>query len=181
MPATFTPATVCHNRRRQMASQIQVGKPGLLRQLGFVSATALVISNMVGTGIFATTGFMAGDLGDPDAHPGALGGGRAVRAGRRAQLLRARHQFPQFRRRICLPDARLRTDLGIHDRLGLVLRRLLRAHRRRRAGLLGLPGLLLPRPASSRPSHTIGSGFFSADARRRASWWPACWCSASPS
>src|SRR5437773_2362756 len=38
---------------------------GLLRQLGFVSATALVISNMVGTGIFATTGFMAGDLGDP--------------------------------------------------------------------------------------------------------------------
>src|SRR5438094_9164765 len=37
---------------------------GLLRQLGFVSATALVISNMVGTGIFATTGFMAGDVGD---------------------------------------------------------------------------------------------------------------------
>jgi basic amino acid/polyamine antiporter, APA family len=36
---------------------------GLLRQIGFFSATALVISNMVGTGIFATTGFMAGDLG----------------------------------------------------------------------------------------------------------------------
>ncbi|MDQ6699000.1 MAG: amino acid permease [Acidobacteriota bacterium] len=35
----------------------------LLRQLGFFSATALVVSNMVGTGIFATTGFMAGDLG----------------------------------------------------------------------------------------------------------------------
>jgi basic amino acid/polyamine antiporter, APA family len=48
-----------------MISQLQVGKPSLLRQLGFVSATALVISNMVGTGIFATTGFMAGDLGDP--------------------------------------------------------------------------------------------------------------------
>src|SRR6478672_5276309 len=46
-----------------MISQLQVGKPSLLRQLGFVSATALVISNMVGTGIFATTGFMAGDLG----------------------------------------------------------------------------------------------------------------------
>jgi APA family basic amino acid/polyamine antiporter len=42
---------------------IQGSKPGLLRQLGFFSATALVISNMVGTGIFATTGFMAGDLG----------------------------------------------------------------------------------------------------------------------
>jgi APA family basic amino acid/polyamine antiporter len=36
---------------------------GLLRQLGFFSATALVISNMIGTGIFATTGFMAGQLG----------------------------------------------------------------------------------------------------------------------
>jgi APA family basic amino acid/polyamine antiporter len=37
----------------------------LLRQLGIVSATALVVSNMVGTGIFTTTGFLAGDLGDP--------------------------------------------------------------------------------------------------------------------
>ncbi len=48
-----------------MVTQLHTGKPaGLLRQLGFISATALVISNMVGTGIFATTGFMAGDLGD---------------------------------------------------------------------------------------------------------------------
>jgi APA family basic amino acid/polyamine antiporter len=38
-------------------------RPGLLRQIGFFSATALVISNMVGSGIFGTTGFMAGDLG----------------------------------------------------------------------------------------------------------------------
>ena len=43
--------------------KLQDSKPGLLRQIGFFSATALVISNMVGTGIFATTGFMAGDLG----------------------------------------------------------------------------------------------------------------------
>jgi basic amino acid/polyamine antiporter, APA family len=43
--------------------QTQSSKPGLLRQLGFFSATALVISNMVGSGIFGTTGFMAGDLG----------------------------------------------------------------------------------------------------------------------
>ena len=41
----------------------QASTPALLRQLGFFSATALVISNMVGTGIFATTGYMAGDLG----------------------------------------------------------------------------------------------------------------------
>src|SRR6266704_144703 len=36
----------------------------LLRQLGLVSATALVVSNMIGTGIFTTTGFMISDLGD---------------------------------------------------------------------------------------------------------------------
>ena len=47
MPTTPTPAA----------------KPGLLRQLGFFSATALVISNMVGIGIFTTTGYMAGQLG----------------------------------------------------------------------------------------------------------------------
>src|SRR5690349_21902755 len=41
----------------------QDSRPGLLRQIGFFSATALVISNMVGTAIFTTTGFMAGDLG----------------------------------------------------------------------------------------------------------------------
>src|SRR5215472_6541818 len=38
---------------------------GLLRQLGFFSAMALVISNMVGVGIFATPGLMAADLGSP--------------------------------------------------------------------------------------------------------------------
>src|SRR5947208_9672985 len=43
--------------------KMQDARPGLLRQIGFFSATALVISNMEGTGIFGTTGFMAGDLG----------------------------------------------------------------------------------------------------------------------
>jgi basic amino acid/polyamine antiporter, APA family len=38
-------------------------KPSLLRQLGVVSAAALVVSNMVGTGIFTSTGFLAGQLG----------------------------------------------------------------------------------------------------------------------
>src|SRR5579864_645725 len=41
----------------------QAPRGELLRQLGFFSSTALVISNMVGAGIFATTGIMAGDLG----------------------------------------------------------------------------------------------------------------------
>jgi len=35
----------------------------LLRQLGIISATALVISNMIGSGILTTTGFLAGELG----------------------------------------------------------------------------------------------------------------------
>ena len=42
------------------------GSPALLRQLGVVSATALVVSKMVGTGIFTTSGFLAGDLGAPN-------------------------------------------------------------------------------------------------------------------
>jgi APA family basic amino acid/polyamine antiporter len=36
----------------------------LLRQLGLVSATALVVSNMIGTGVFTTTGYLAQDLGE---------------------------------------------------------------------------------------------------------------------
>jgi APA family basic amino acid/polyamine antiporter len=46
-----------------MSAPSQATAPSLLRQIGFAGATALVISNMIGTGIFATTGFMAGDLG----------------------------------------------------------------------------------------------------------------------
>ena len=38
---------------------------GLERKLGTLGATALVVSNMIGVGIFTTTGFLAGDLGEP--------------------------------------------------------------------------------------------------------------------
>src|SRR3954451_6118014 len=51
------------SRSRMPSPKLQGSRPGLLRQIGFFSATALVISNMVGTGIFATTGFMAANLG----------------------------------------------------------------------------------------------------------------------
>ena len=37
---------------------------GLQRQIGLFSATVLVIANMVGTGIFTTSGFIMGELGD---------------------------------------------------------------------------------------------------------------------
>jgi basic amino acid/polyamine antiporter, APA family len=44
--------------------QVTTKPSGLLRQLGLVSATALVVSNMIGAGIWGTTGFMASALGD---------------------------------------------------------------------------------------------------------------------
>jgi len=37
--------------------------PSLKRELTTFSAIALVVANMIGTGIFTTTGFLAGDLG----------------------------------------------------------------------------------------------------------------------
>jgi APA family basic amino acid/polyamine antiporter len=36
-----------------------------VRPLGFVSATALVVANMIGTGVFTTSGFLLADLGSP--------------------------------------------------------------------------------------------------------------------
>ena len=50
-----------------MKANVPPARPALLRQLGVVSAMALVVSNMIGTGIFTTTGFLAGDLGSPKA------------------------------------------------------------------------------------------------------------------
>jgi APA family basic amino acid/polyamine antiporter len=50
----------------------------LLRQLGLFSATALVVSNMVGTGIFTTTGFLAADLGRPTMVLGIWLAGAAI-------------------------------------------------------------------------------------------------------
>ena len=40
---------------------------GLRRQIGFFSATILVVANMIGTGIFTTSGFIIQELGDPGA------------------------------------------------------------------------------------------------------------------
>ncbi len=39
--------------------------PGLIRGIGLRSATALVIANIIGAGIFTSTGFQAGALGHP--------------------------------------------------------------------------------------------------------------------
>jgi len=37
----------------------------LKREIGFFSATILVVANMIGTGIFTTSGFIMGELGNP--------------------------------------------------------------------------------------------------------------------
>jgi basic amino acid/polyamine antiporter, APA family len=42
-----------------------VTQVSLERRLGTLGATALVVSNMIGVGIFTTTGFLAGDLAQP--------------------------------------------------------------------------------------------------------------------
>ena len=70
LPDTCTPIALTYNVLVTQMKTDTYRKPGgsstaLLRQLGVVSATALVISNMVGTGIFTTSGFLAGDLGSP--------------------------------------------------------------------------------------------------------------------
>ena len=44
-----------------------IKKNGLKRELGLFSATALVVANMVGTGIFTTSGFIMAELGNPRA------------------------------------------------------------------------------------------------------------------
>jgi APA family basic amino acid/polyamine antiporter len=48
-----------------VAARASQPPPGLVRRLDTPSATALVVSNMIGVGIFTTSGFLAGDLGDP--------------------------------------------------------------------------------------------------------------------
>ena len=43
-----------------------MSEPKLVRRIGLVSATSIVVSNMIGTGIFTIPAFLAGDLGSPD-------------------------------------------------------------------------------------------------------------------
>ena len=123
--------------------QTQASKPGLLRQLGFFSATALVISNMVGTGIFATTGFMAGDLGSAGLILACWSVGALFAFAGALSYSELGDQFSQLGRGVRVPDARVRAGVGLHDRVGIVFRRLLGAHRGHGAGLFGLPGALV--------------------------------------
>ncbi len=101
-----------------------------------------------GDGNFRLHGIHGGGPGQRARDSGVLGGGGAVCAGGRAELLRAGDQFSQLRRRVRLPDPRVRTRMGVHDGVGLVLRRVFGSHRHGGAGLLRLPRIFLPRPAA---------------------------------
>ncbi|MBM3810208.1 MAG: amino acid permease [Acidimicrobiia bacterium] len=46
-----------------LRSRLPESTATLVRQMGVISAAALVVSNMIGTGIFTTTGFLAADFG----------------------------------------------------------------------------------------------------------------------
>ncbi len=57
-----------HCRNRRLGDRIEATREGhstLTRHMRLRSATALVIANMIGAGIFTTTGFQAADLGHP--------------------------------------------------------------------------------------------------------------------
>ena len=84
---------------------------------------------MIGTGIFGTTGYLAGQLGSPQLilWIWAVGGVCAL-AGAISYSELALH-LPQLRRRIRLSDRSLRSHLGLYDRMDLVFRGILRAHR----------------------------------------------------
>ncbi len=51
--------------RQEDSGTDKTNAPGLIRGIGLKSATALVIANIIGAGIFTSTGFQAGVLGHP--------------------------------------------------------------------------------------------------------------------
>jgi len=53
-------------------------QPSLRRELTYTRALAIVVANMIGTGIFTTTGFLAGDLGRPSLVLGIWAAGALV-------------------------------------------------------------------------------------------------------
>ncbi len=123
--------------------KLQDPKPGLLRQIGFFSATALVISNMVGTGIFATTGFMAGDLGSARLILACWTVGALFALAGALSYSELGINFPSSGGEYVYLTHAYGPEWGFMTGWVSLLRRLLRAHRRRRPGIFRLLGLLL--------------------------------------
>ena len=114
----------------------------LRRVLSVTSCAALVVSNMIGTGIFTTTGFLAGDLGRPLLVLGIwVVGGIVALAGCHG-VCRAGDEHSASRRGVRLPAGGLGTRLGVPERLGFVLCGIFRAHRGDGNRIFGVSGTL---------------------------------------
>ena len=124
-------------RTRRTAS-----KPRLKRSMGLWMATALVVGNMVGSGIFTLPAVLAGEAGPASIVALAFTGHRRDAAG--ARLRQPRPRAPAHRRALLLRPARVRRLRRLPDRLGLLDRRLGRQRRDRRR-VRRLPRRLLGR------------------------------------
>src|SRR5512143_3381073 len=87
------------------------------RSLGLVTATALVVANMIGTGVFTTSGFLLADLKSPWPVLGVWFGGRRYRCSGCAQLWCLGETLARIRRRIPVPLPHLASFLGIRGGL----------------------------------------------------------------
>ena len=86
--------------------------------LGVRDAVAIIVGIVIGAGIFRTPSLVAGAAGERATVLARLGGRRADLPHRRALLRRARLGLSRRRRRLPLPDARLRPAGRLPLRLG---------------------------------------------------------------
>ena len=154
----------------------------LVRGIGLWGATLLVIGNVIGSGIFLTTGSMMQTLPSPPScsPPGTTGGMLAMAGG--LTYAEMGSMYPRSGRPLRLPQRGLRAGLGISFRLGLPARdpHGQRGHRRRR--LRRVFQLFLPRarhgPRGRHARDAVGAVAASAPG---SSSRPARWSSSPPS
>src|SRR5579884_124673 len=115
----------------------------LLRELGVFSATAIVVSNMIGTGIFTTTGFLAGDLGSAWLVVAIWFAGAVLALAGALCYSELGINFPRSGGEY-VPDRSLGTRMGLSDRLGFIFCGFFCADRRGSSGRCRLSGLFLP-------------------------------------
>ena len=139
-----------------------------------------MISNMIGTGIFTTSGFLAGQLGSAKLVLLIWGVGAVCALAGAFCYSELGINFPSSGGEYVYLTRSLRPYLGIHDRLGFVFRRFLRAHCRRGAGILRLSRTFLAglRLESARMSSVRAPG---VEVRRSRRFWPARSSRCSPS